>query len=130
MSKLNMQKDWIVYGDKPNNLFCIAIASNDGGKTWNLIEFVNLFDINEQQFVKTTRMGYMTMIDAAQKMATSYEYVIADHSFSKHDVDTPYWHKLVPKDKFWGMATIEEPIDKAEFEREMAKLVKHVFFKG
>lgn len=124
------QKDWIIYNPDVSNLFCIAIESDDGGNTWRLIEFVNFFGQPTVEGVKKITNGYSTMIDAAREKGSGYEYIIAGHDFDKSAVDTPYWHSLIPDDKFWGMAEVEVPIDKDEFESEMAKLVKDIKYRS
>ena len=121
------QKDWIVYDFKRRNLFCIAIVQDSNG--WHLLEFVNFFNMSSDKFREVVSMGYMTMIDAGMDRK-NYEYVIADHPFNKEDVDTDYWHGLVPEEKFWEKASTFKAIDKNEFEREMKKLVGKTLFKG
>lgn len=119
------QKDWIIYNDK--NIFCIAIvvdSSDKTGKTGKLIEFVNMWDISPEKMSEVTRLGYMTMIEAALNRS-SYEYVIADITFDKDAVDTKYWHDLIgnKESEFWGKKTLNATVDVKEFEDVMAKLV-------
>jgi hypothetical protein len=115
------QKDWIVYDEGMKNLFCIAIV--DRGDGWKLEEFVNFIGMEHSEHLKMMQMGYDTMLQAAIGR-DEYEYVIAKHKFEKKDVDTDYWHGLVTdKDKFWGKVSMNAPIDKDEFEKEMGKLV-------
>lgn len=113
------QKDWIVYDFNKNNLFCITIA--DDGNEWKLIEFVNFFEISDKKFQEVVSMGYYTMIDAALTIP-SYKYIIAQHQFSKNDIDVDYWRNLIPNDKFWKKASLKVTIDKKEFEKEINKL--------
>lgn len=113
------QKDWIIYDDDLTKLFCIAILNEGDG--WKLIEFVNVFG-NKNEILKMITIGYETMIKAA-KDRDLYEYVIGKHTFDKEDVDTDFWHDLIPDNKFWSKASLEIDIDKKEFEKEMSKLV-------
>lgn len=114
------QKDWIVYDKDLSKLFCIAVVKKDS--KYMLYEFVNIFN-NPTKVFKTLNMGYMTMLEAAINRS-DYEYVIANHSFSKENIDTEYWNDLVSKNKFWSKETVNKEIDGDEFEAEMKKLVK------
>lgn len=125
-----MQKDWIVVSKDMKNLFCIAIVNDK--KYWYLWETVNLFDKKIEDIQKMVNMGYHTMLTASINRK-KYEYVIADHIFSKKDIDTDYWHKLIPEKNFWGKATLKKNeviIDKPSFEKEMNKLIKKIGFTG
>jgi len=115
------QKDWIVYNKDFTKLFCIAIIKKSS--KYILHEFVNIFDDPEKVF-KSLNMGYMTMLEAAINRS-EYKYVIANHSFSKKDIDIEYWNNLVSNNKFWNKETINKEIDGDEFEAEMSKLVKN-----
>jgi len=115
------QKDWIVYNKDFTKLFCIAVIKKNS--KYILHEFVNIFDDPEKVF-KTLNMGYMTMLEAASNRS-EYKYVIANHSFSKKDIDIEYWNNLVSNNKFWNKETINKEIDGDEFEAEMGKLVKN-----
>jgi len=115
------QKDWVVYDRDLTKLFCIAIVKENS--KYILHEFVNIFDDPEKVF-KTLNMGYMTMLEAAINRS-EYEYVIANHSFSKKDINIEYWNSLVSNNKFWDKETVNKEIDVDEFETEMRKLVKN-----
>lgn len=124
------QKDWIVSSKDMRNLFCIAIVNT--GKGWYLWEFVNLFDKSVEKIQEAVNMGYDTMFKAIIGR-NKYEYVIADHTFNKDDINTDYWHNLVPNDKFYSKATLEKnkvKIDKDEFEKQMNLLVKNISYTG
>jgi len=125
IEKGGYQKDWIISsGD--GNLFCLTIASKDGNK-WKLIEWVNFHGMSNVTLLKMVNMGYMTMLEA-MKNQKSYEYVIGKHIFSKNAVDNEYFRGLLKghDDKFYNKVTLSVDIDKAEFDREVLKLVpKH-----
>ena len=129
-SAKTMQKDWIVYDFEKGNLFCIAIESKDNGNTWKLIEFVNYFELPDAKLQEMVSNGYNTMFVAKNKH-DGYEWIIADHKFTKEEFDKKdYWKNLVPEDKLHAFATLSAEIDKSEFEKEMKTLVPESKFSG
>ena len=129
-NKQSKQKDWIVYDFDKNNLFCIAIESKDGGENWKLIEYVNFFDLPDKKMQEMVSSGYQTMFVAKNKQ-DEYEWIIADHKFSKEDFEKKeYWKTLIPKNKLFGFVSLNVEIDKSQFEKEMKSLVKKNKFSG
>lgn len=140
-----IQHDWIIYDFKKNNLFCLALTS-DNGKDWFLLEWVNFMGLSDEKFKDMVSMGYWTMFDAAGK--TKYKYIIGDHKFDISDIEkqksimsvmggnpdfakkASFDHKEKPIDYNAWMKELKSLNVKPEYEESMTKsdiVKKHHF---